>query len=78
MTQSRIASLYKTKTIYKSVDEYLDYLRLLRTLRMLHDNPNYNVAACAQEAGFASVRTFYRKFQNAFGLAPHEFRKLVE
>ncbi len=78
VTQSRIASLYKTKTIYKSVDEYLDYLRLLRTLRMLHDNPNYNVAACAQEAGFASVRTFYRKFQDAFGLSPHEFRKLVE
>ncbi|MGN0221649.1 MAG: helix-turn-helix domain-containing protein [Prevotella sp.] len=78
VTQGRIAELYKTKTIYRSVDEYLDFLRLMRTLRMLHDNPGYNIAACAQEAGFASVRTFYRKFQDAFGLSPHEFRKLVE
>ena len=36
-TQSRIIDLYKKKTIYHSVDKYLDFLRLMRALRMLKD-----------------------------------------
>jgi AraC-like DNA-binding protein len=38
----------------------------------------WNVAACAQEAGFSAIRSFNRKFQDALGMSPHEFRKLLD
>ena len=37
----------------------------------------WGVAACAQEAGFSVIRTFNRKFQDAIGMTPHEFRMLL-
>ena len=30
---------FKKKTIYRTVDRYLDYLRLMRALRLLREKP---------------------------------------
>jgi AraC-like DNA-binding protein len=76
-TQQRIAELYRRKTIYHSVDKYLDYLRLIRALRLLKDKPHYGVEAIAQEAGFNSVRTMHRKILDAIGMTPGQFRDLT-
>ena len=43
----------------------------------LQTQSSWSVAACAQEAGFSVIRTFNRKFQNALGITPHEFRQLL-
>lgn len=74
VTQQRIADLYKKKTIYHSLDKYLDYLRLIRALRLLKEKPGYSIEAVAQDAGFNSVRTMQRKINDAIGLTPGEFR----
>ena len=74
ITQGRVIELYKKKTIYHSLDKYLDFLRLMRALRLLRDHPGYNIEAIAHEAGFASVRTLNRKIQDALGVTPGEFR----
>lgn len=77
-SQSRILSLYRNSPLYKSVDDYLDYLRILRSMFYLVTKREWNVAACAQEAGFTAIRSFNRKFQAAIGMSPHEYRLLFE
>ncbi len=76
-TQSRIVDLFRRSPVHKTVDDYLDYLRLLRSMVYLREKPMWGVAACAQEAGFSVIRTFNRKFQDAIGMTPHEFRMLL-
>ncbi len=76
-TQTRIVELFRHSPVHKTVDDYLDYLRLLRSMYYLQEKPMWGVAACAQEAGFSVIRTFNRKFQDAIGMTPHEFRMLL-
>ena len=47
----------------RNIDLYekLDYLRLLRALRLLKVQPEYSIEAIAHKAGFATVRTLNRK-----------------
>jgi transcriptional regulator GlxA family with amidase domain len=59
------------------VDKYLDYLRLLRALRLLKDQPGYSIEAIAHDAGFATVRTLNRKIQESLGITPGEFRVMT-
>ena len=78
ITQSRVTELYKKKTIYRSLDKYLDFLRLMRALRLLRDHPTYSIEAIAHDAGFGTVRTLNRKIQDAIGITPGEFRVMNE
>ena len=75
-TQTRIVELFRRSTLHKTVDDYLDYLRLLRSMYYLQSQPSWSVAACAQEAGFTAIRSYNRKFQDALGMTPHEYRQL--
>ena len=77
VTQSRIKDLFRRKTIHHTVDKYLDYLRLLRALRLLKDQPGYSIEAIAHEAGFATVRTLNRKIQDSLGITPGKFRVMT-
>ena len=77
-TQTRIIDLFRHSPIHKTVDDYLDYLRLLRSMYYIQHEPAWGIAACAQQAGFMVIRTFNRKFQDALGMTPHEFRQLLE
>ena len=77
-TQTRIMELFRNSPVYKAVEDYLDYLRVLRSMYYLMSKREWNVAACAQQAGFAAIRSFNRKFQDAIGMSPHEFRKLLD
>ena len=77
-TQTRLNDLFRRSPIHKTVDDYLDYLRLLRSMYYLQTEPSWGIAACAQEAGFSVIRTFNRKFQDSIGMSPHEFRMLIE
>lgn len=77
-SQSRILDLFRNSPLYKSAEDYLDYLRILRSMYYLMAKREWNVAACAQEAGFSAIRSFNRKFQDAIGMSPHEFRKLLD
>ena len=77
ITQGRVTELYKKKTVYHSLDKYLDFLRLMRALRLLREHPGYSIEAIAHEAGFATVRTLNRKIQDALGVTPGEFRVMT-
>ena len=76
-TQTRIVDLFRRSKQYRSLDDYLDYLRLLRSMFYLQSQPMWGIAACAQQAGFTVIRTYNRKFQDALGMTPHEFRMMI-
>ena len=77
VSQNRLIRLFHATT-YKSPDDYLDYLRVLRGLQMLREHPEYGIASVSEDAGFNSVRTFQRKCNEAVGMSPVEFRMLVQ
>lgn len=77
-TQSRITELFRRLPLYKTLDDYLDYLRILGSIYYLTEKPSWSVAACAQQAGFKAIRSFNRKFQDAIGMSPHEYRLIVD
>lgn len=67
--------------IYKEL--LVRHSELLRHADLRNDdelmaNRDWNVAACAQEAGFTAIRSFNRKFQDAIGMTPHEYRRLFD
>ncbi len=77
-SKSRLIKLFRNLNFYRSADDYLDYMRLLRSLYYLQSKPSWGIAACAQEAGFAVVRTYNRKFHDIIGMTPGEFRQMLE
>ena len=77
VSQNRLIRLFRNTT-YKSADDYLDYIRLIRGLQMLREHPEYGIASVSEDAGFNSVRTFQRKCNEAVGMSPVEFRMLVD
>ena len=78
VSQARLMRLFRNSTIFRSADEYLENLRLVRALRLLRDHPEYGIAAISAEAGYNSVRTLQRRMLEVVGMTPVEFRILVE
>lgn len=76
--ESEIKTLREDNLKLMNRNMQLDYLRILRSMYFLQTQPSWSIAACAQEAGFAVIRSFNRKFQDAIGMTPHEFRILCE
>lgn len=77
VSQARLTKLFRN-TSYKSADDYLDFVRLVRAMQLLREHPEYGIVAVSEDAGFKSVRTFQRHMQDAVGMTPVEFRMMVE
>jgi len=78
VSQARLMRLFRNSTIFKSADEYLENLRLVRAMQMLRDHPEYGIAGISTEAGYNSVRTLQRRMMEVLGMTPVEFRIMVE
>ena len=70
VSQERLSRLFHKQTIYRTPEAYIDNIRLLSAMRLLREEPNYNIAVIAEEAGFGNVRTMQRRFQDAVGMTP--------
>ena len=77
VSKERLNKLFHKQTIYRTPEAYIDNLRLLTCMRMLREHPQYNIAVIAEEAGFANVRTMQRRFQDAIGMTPVEYRLMT-
>ena len=53
-----------------NLNEYINRLRLEHAVRLLRDNRVYTVDYIAEASGFNSRSTFYRVFQNIYGMTP--------
>ena len=78
VSQARLIRLFRNSTIFRSPDEYLENLRLVRALQLLRDHPEYGIAAISAEAGYNSVRTLQRRMSEVIGMTPVEFRMMTE
>ncbi|MBQ8989870.1 MAG: helix-turn-helix domain-containing protein [Prevotella sp.] len=76
VSYERLQRLFHRETIHRSPEAYIDNLRTLTALRLLREQPNYNIASVAEEAGFNNVRTFQRRIQDVIGMTPAEYRAL--
>lgn len=77
VSQERLNRLFHRQTIYRTPEAYIDNIRLLSAMRMLRERPNYTIAVIAEEAGFGNVRTLQRRFQEAIGMTPVEYRLMM-
>jgi transcriptional regulator GlxA family with amidase domain len=77
VSQERLNRLFRRQTIYRTPEAYIDNIRLLSAMRMLRERPNYTIAVIAEEAGFGNVRTLQRRFQEAIGMTPVEYRLMM-
>ena len=77
VSQERLSRLFHKQTIYRTPEAYIDNIRLLSAMRLLREEPNYTIAVIAEEAGFGNVRTMQRRFQDAVGMTPVEYRLMM-
>jgi AraC-like DNA-binding protein len=62
----------------KTLNEYINALRLNEAKQMLDNNPEFTIDTIAGECGFNVPRTFYRLFREHYQLSPTEYRKMSE
>ena len=60
----------------KTVQEYINYLRLDEAKKLLDSNPQHTIEAIAMDCGFNTARTFYRLFKKRYNLTPAEYGKM--
>ncbi len=76
VSKERLNRLFRHHGIHHTPDLYIDNLRLLTAMKMLRDNPNYNIASIAEDAGYNHVRTMQRRMLDVLGMSPAEYRAL--
>ena len=77
VSQVRLNRLFHRQTIHRTPEAYIDNLRTLNALRLLRDEPNYTIAAIAEESGFTNIRMLQRRIQDAIGMSPVEYRLMI-
>ena len=77
VSQARLAQLFRHQTIHRTPEAYIDNLRTLNALRLLRDEPNYTIAAIAEESGFSNIRMLQRRIQDAIGMSPVDYRLML-
>ena len=58
--------------------QYLKRQRLLKAKQVLADEPKSSITQVARSTGFASVKQMRLAFQQAYGVSPGEFRRLLD
>lgn len=76
VSRERLNKLFRHQTMHRTPEAYIDNLRLLAAMRLLRDNPNYNIASIAEDAGFNHVRTMQRRMLDVIGMTPADYRAL--
>ena len=59
----------------KTLMEYIRFMQLEESRRMLDNRPELTIEAIALDCGFNSRSTFYRLFQKHYSIGPAEYRK---
>ncbi|WP_158289420.1 helix-turn-helix domain-containing protein [Paenibacillus flagellatus] len=76
LSPSYVSRYFKEKT-GKTVSDYVHQQRIERAKRML-ETRDYPVKDIVQQIGYYDASSFIRKFKNAVGVTPGEYRRQVE
>lgn len=77
MGRSKLFLRFK-EAIGLTPNEFTLKLKLEEALRMLKEEPQYNVSEISYHLGFASSRYFSRCFKDLFGVSPQNYRKKLQ
>lgn len=70
-------SRYFTETFHTSFGRYVTMLRLRESVLLMRKGEK-ELAACAYESGFNSLRTFHRVFREEFDCTPKAYMKQIQ
>ncbi len=59
----------------KSLQEYVNHLRLEEARHLIDLHPELTIEAIALDSGFNTTRTFYRLFRELYKISPADYRK---
>ena len=74
ITQVKLKSLFGADSALGYFSDYITDLRLSEACFLLKDKKNFTIEAVANEAGFASRKTFQTRFKEKFGMTPSQYR----
>ncbi len=74
---NRLSHIFN-KNVGYGIPEYLNMLRARQVARLIADDSDLSITEAAMQAGFESMRTFYRSFHLNFGMTPLEYAKKLE
>lgn len=61
-----------------NLSDYINRQRLEYAIRMIKDNKNFTIDYIAEASGFNSRSTFYRVFQNVYGMTPSQYLGILQ
>lgn len=61
-----------------NLSDYINRLRLEYAIRMIKDNKNFTIDYITEASGFNSRSTFYRVFQNVYGMTPSQYLGILQ
>lgn len=61
-----------------NLNDYINRLRLEYAVALIKDNKLFTIDAIAESSGFNSRSTFYRVFQNVFGMTPLQYLETIK
>lgn len=73
INKNKVALLFR-QFAHTNFNGYINTLRLEYALAMMREQPDVPIKAVAYDAGFNSIRTFYRAFEKAYGKTPAEYK----
>lgn len=73
INKNKVAKMFQ-QFAHTNFNGYVNALRLEYALALMHSQPEMPIKAVAYDAGFNSVRTFYRAFEKAYGKTPVEYK----
>lgn len=66
------------KGINMTIQEYINAWRMEYAKYILLKDMNMTIETVSMDAGFSSIRNFYRLFKETYGMSPSEFRNYVK
>lgn len=73
VNKNKVAKIFR-QFAHTNFNGYVNALRLEYALSLINSQPEMPIKAVAYDAGFNSVRTFYRAFEKAYGKTPVEYK----
>ncbi len=77
ISKNKFAPLFKLNTGLK-YSQYINKLRMEYAAKLLQEQPDYSMDAIAQSCGILSGSTFYRLFNENYGMTPLDYRKSIK
>lgn len=74
--RNAIAPIIRKYSGCVNLNDYINRLRLEHAVKLMKSNRLYTIDSIAESSGFNSRSTFYRAFQNVFGMSPLQYLEL--